>query len=151
MALLGIGKACVWAPHHRDRDPQPAVQLAGAGAGVYNATRQVGAVLGSAAIAVLMDSPARGRGLWRSSRRGGGQRAAAGVVLAPFSDAMAAAMLLPAAVLVFGLVAVLFFERRATWPRARRRQQGAAPPPSSAWRLTSDAASSRGERSGRAE
>ena len=32
------------------------MKLAGAGAGVYNATRQVGSVLGSAAIAVLMDT-----------------------------------------------------------------------------------------------
>ena len=37
------------------------MHLAGAGAGVYNATRQVGSVLGSAAIAVLMDAGSRPR------------------------------------------------------------------------------------------
>ena len=50
----------------RSAPPRPATcrsQLAGAGAGVYNATRQVGAVLGSAAIAVLMDSRIAAQGL----------------------------------------------------------------------------------------
>ena len=56
MALLGIGNACIWAPLGATATRNLPMQQAGAGAGVYNATRQVGAVLGSAAIAVLMDS-----------------------------------------------------------------------------------------------
>ncbi|MDN5896415.1 MAG: DHA2 family efflux MFS transporter permease subunit, partial [Nocardioides sp.] len=55
MALLGSGSACVWAPLTATATRNLPLHLAGAGAGVYNATRQVGAVLGSAAIAVLMD------------------------------------------------------------------------------------------------
>ena len=74
MALLGIGNALVWAPNSATATRNLPMEQAGAGAGVYNATRQVGAVLGSAAIAVLMDSrlarqqpaspstPARARG-----------------------------------------------------------------------------------------
>ncbi len=63
MVLLGIGNACVWAPLSATATRNLPPQLAGAGAGVYNATRQVGAVLGSAAIAVLMDSRIAAHGL----------------------------------------------------------------------------------------
>ena len=65
---------------------------------IYNATRQVGAVLGSAAIAVLMDSRLAAQGLnFSPSEAGGGNLPQQ--VFAPFADAMSQAMLLPAAVL----------------------------------------------------
>ena len=97
------------------------MQLAGAGAGVYNATRQVGAVLGSAAIAVLMDARLAAKGL-DSAHRGRGRPAAPPAGRARRSARRCDAMLLPAAVLVLGLVAVLFFERpRHPAPRARTR------------------------------
>jgi hypothetical protein len=86
--------------------------MAGAGAGIYNATRQFGAVLGSAAIAVLMDSRLAAEGLTFSPQESGGGHLPA-QVFAPFSDAMAQAMLLPPAVLVIGLVAALAFARPA--------------------------------------
>jgi EmrB/QacA subfamily drug resistance transporter len=54
------------------------MQLAGAGSGVYNATRQVGAVLGSAAIAVLIDSRIAAPRSLRRSRAGRRAPAAAG-------------------------------------------------------------------------
>jgi len=47
-ALLGIGMAGIWAPLAATATRNLPMQLAGAGSGVYNATRQVGAVLGSA-------------------------------------------------------------------------------------------------------
>ena len=88
------------------------VGRAGAGAGVYNATRQVGSVLGSAAIAVLIDSRLAANGLQFSpsegSAAGGGMPAQ---VLEPFSKAMAESMLLPALILVVGLVASLAYAR----------------------------------------
>ena len=56
MAVLGFGMAGIWAPLAATATRNLPLRLAGAGAGVYNATRQVGAVLGSAAIAVAMDS-----------------------------------------------------------------------------------------------
>ncbi|MFA6577025.1 MAG: DHA2 family efflux MFS transporter permease subunit, partial [Nocardioides sp.] len=45
MALLGFGNACVWAPNSATATRNLPLHQAGAGAGVYNATRQVGAVL----------------------------------------------------------------------------------------------------------
>ena len=110
MVLLGIGNAGVWAPNSATATRNLPVQQAGAGSGVYNATRQVGAVLGSAAIAVLIDSRLAAEGLPTFNGEGG-SGALPAAVAEKFSDAMAASMLLPPAVLVFGLVAVLFFEK----------------------------------------
>ncbi|HRD63093.1 MAG TPA: DHA2 family efflux MFS transporter permease subunit, partial [Nocardioides sp.] len=63
MVLLGIGNAFIWAPNSATATRNLPVQQAGAGAGIYNATRQVGAVLGSAAIAVLIDARLAAEGL----------------------------------------------------------------------------------------
>jgi EmrB/QacA subfamily drug resistance transporter len=120
MVLLGIGNACVWAPLSATATRNLPPQLAGAGAGVYNATRQVGAVLGSAAIAVLIDSRIAAHGL-----NGGGfaegsptvQKLPA-AVLHPFSAAMSDAMLLPPAVLLIGLVAAALFRNVHARPAA---------------------------------
>ncbi len=110
MALLGIGNAFIWAPTSATATRNLPMNRAGAGAGIYNATRQVGAVLGSAAIAVLMDSRLAAQGVrFSPSEAGGGQLPAA--AFEPFSNAMAQAMLLPAAVLVLGLLAALSFAR----------------------------------------
>jgi MFS family permease len=111
MALLGIGMAGIWAPLAATATRNLPMNLAGAGSGVYNATRQVGAVLGSAAIAVLLDARLAAHGL------SGGQQADSGVVQqlpaivrAPFSEAMSETLLLPVGVLLLGLVSVMFFQ-----------------------------------------
>ncbi|MET0997233.1 MAG: DHA2 family efflux MFS transporter permease subunit, partial [Marmoricola sp.] len=92
MTLLGIGNAGVWAPTSATATRNLPMHRAGAGAGVYNATRQVGAVLGSAAIAVLMDSRLEAQGLnFSPSEAGGGNLPQQ--VFAPFSEAMSQAML----------------------------------------------------------
>jgi EmrB/QacA subfamily drug resistance transporter len=113
MVLLGIGNAFVWSPNSATATRNLPPHRAGAGAGIYNATRQVGSVLGSAAIAVLMDSRLAAHGL----QQGGASAAGAGhlpaQVLAPFSAAMSESMLLPAGILVLGLVATMFFVRPA--------------------------------------
>ena len=78
--LVGIGNACIWAPTAATATRNLPMQLAGAGSGVYNATRQFGAVIGSAAIAVLMDSmlahylPGRRRRATRAPTRSPTQR-----------------------------------------------------------------------------
>ncbi|GAA4712071.1 MFS transporter [Pseudonocardia yuanmonensis] len=110
IALLGVGNAFVWGPVATTANRNLPHARAGAGAGVYNTTRQVGAVLGSAGIAVLMESRL-------AATLGGGGDSPAGENIAavppalhePFSTAMAQALLLPAGVLVIGLVAVLTF------------------------------------------
>jgi MFS family permease len=125
MLVFGVGNAFVWAPNSATATRNLPVQLAGAGSGVYNATRQVGAVLGSAAIAVLIDSRLAAEGL--PSFNGGADGATGGAlppeVAQAFSDAMATAVLLPVAAFVIGFVAVLFFEK----PRHQGWTQAAAP------------------------
>ena len=111
MALLGIASAMIWAPNSATATRNLAVQQAGAGAGVYNATRQVGAVLGSAAIAVFMDSRLSAQGLHFSPVGGSGVSRLPAQVVGPFSDAMQQALLLPTGVVLVGLVAAVFLER----------------------------------------
>ena len=121
MALFGVGNAVRLGAVSATATRNLPMHQAGAGAGVYNATRQVGAVLGSAAIAVLMDARLAAQG-WLVELHPGAGRAAAlpDAVQAPFSEAMGQALLLPAAVFLLGLVAALFFERP--------RHVGFAPP-----------------------
>jgi hypothetical protein len=110
IALLGLANAFVWSPLSTTATRNLALRNAGAGAGVYNTTRQVGAVLGSASIAVLMQSR-------RAATLPGGTSASAEAGTGPlpaavhdqFATAMAQSMLLPAAVLVIGWVAALCF------------------------------------------
>ena len=140
MVLLGIGNAFIWAPNSATATRNLPIQQAGAGAGVYNATRQVGAVLGSAAIAVLIDARLAAEGLpaFEGTGSTGGKLPAA--FADGFSQAMATSILLPAAVLVLGLVASLLFERPrhegyagapgATASAAASADAGSAPPAS---------------------
>ena len=110
-ALMGLGSSFLWGPLATTANRNLPPQRAGAGSGVYNATRQVGAVLGSAAIAVLIDARLAANGLTFSPTEAGASRTLPAEVAGPFTDAMAQALLLLPAVLVLGLVASLFFER----------------------------------------
>jgi EmrB/QacA subfamily drug resistance transporter len=112
LALLGLANASVWAPLSTTATRNLEMQNAGAGAGVYNTTRQVGAVLGAASIAVLMQSR-----LTANLPGGSGSAASVGAgtgSLPPFlhdgfATSMSQAMMLPAAVLLIGWVAALCF------------------------------------------
>lgn len=115
MAVMGAGSAAVWAPLAATSMRGLPLSLAGAGSGVYNAARQLGAVLGSAGIAVLMDIRIAANHLPAFNGHGSGPLPAR--ALQPFSDAMAQALLLPPAILLFGVVAVLFFRKLPT-PRS---------------------------------
>jgi EmrB/QacA subfamily drug resistance transporter len=112
IALLGVANAFMWAPIGSTATRNLPMNAAGAGAGVYNTARQVGAVLGSAAIAVLMENriaaelPGAGKMV-----EGTGTTQLPPQAHQGFADAMAQSLLLPAAVLLIGLVAVLGFER----------------------------------------
>ena len=113
--VMGIGNAGMWGPlaTTATRNLQP--RHAGAGAGIYNTTRTVGSVLGSAAIAAFMQSRLEahlaGAADSGAAIGGGGQLPEA--IAGPFSDAMAQAILLPAGVLLLGVIAVLFSRRPA--------------------------------------
>jgi len=117
MTLMGSSSASIWAPLTATATRNLPMALAGAGAGVYNATRQVGAVLGSAGIAVLMDSRLSANGLHFDPSKSTPGAGLPGPAQEPFSTAMADSILLPAAVLLLGLAAVLFFvaPKHAGW------------------------------------
>lgn len=117
-AVLGFANAGIWAPLSSTATRNLPMRQAGAGAGVYNTTRQIGAVLGSAAIAVLMQSrlaaelPAAPGGTSGS----GGEAGGFGGQLPPalhdgFATAMGQSIMLPAAVIVLGAAVALFFAR----------------------------------------
>ncbi len=131
MALLGIGMSACWAPLAVTATRNLPMTRAGAGSGVYNATRQVGAVLGSAAIAVLIDARLSAHGLGDATRAEGAvvqQLPAA--VREPFSGAMADTLLMPAVALTLGFVAVLLFalpQHLAPRPVAAPVQEPALP------------------------
>ena len=110
MAVFGLANACMWAPLAATATRNLPLASAGAGSGVYNTVRQVGAVLGSAAIAALIEARLRAHQLTPDAfAQIGGRMPAADH--APFAAAMSESLLLPAATLALGLLIVLFYER----------------------------------------
>ena len=115
-AVLGFANAGIWAPLSTTATRNLPPRQAGAGAGVYNTTRQIGAVLGSAAIAVLIQArlaaelPAAPGGSGEASPMAFG-----GTLPEPlhegFSTAMGQSILLPAAVIMIGAAVALFFAK----------------------------------------
>lgn len=112
---IGVSSSLVWGPLATAASRNLPRDLAGAGSGVYNTTRQIGSVLGSAAIAALMQArisaqlPGAGDGVGAAAMGGGGHMPAA--VAEKFATALSQTMLLPAAVLLVAWVAALFYER----------------------------------------
>ncbi|MCU1555430.1 MAG: drug resistance transporter, EmrB/QacA subfamily [Arthrobacter sp.] len=126
-AVLGFANAGIWAPLSTTATRNLPPRQAGAGAGVYNTTRQIGAVLGSAAIAVLIQArlaaelPAVPGGSGEASpMSSGGSLPEA--LHAGFSTAMGQSILLPAAVILLGAAVALFFAKPQPTPN-----WGAAP------------------------
>jgi MFS family permease len=131
-AVLGVANAGLWGPLATLATRSLPPHLAGAGSGIYNTTRQIGAVLGSAAIAALMQArlaaemPARPGGAAQSTAA-----LAAGplppFIQAPFTTAMAQSVLLPAAVVVIGLVVAFFYVKVRSVPQPARPASDAVP------------------------
>lgn len=109
MGVFGVGMSGIWAPLAATATRNLPMDLAGAGSGVYNATRQVGAVLGSAAIAVLMDARLAAQLPGASAGTPETTGSLPPALHAGFSDAMSESMLLPAGVMLVGLLSVLLF------------------------------------------
>ena len=115
LTVTGVGMAFIWSPLAATATRNLPPQLAGAGSGVYNTTRQVGSVLGSAGVAAFMT--------WRisdevgvtaaESPQGEGVEGVMNLLPAflqePFSAAMSQTLLLPAFFALFGVGAALFF------------------------------------------
>lgn len=109
-ALVGISASLIWGPLADGCDAWPAATARGrAGSGVYNTTRQVGAVIGSAVIAAVTSARL-------TAHLGEGGRTAVGAgggamptqVLDGFAAAMGESMYVPATLLVLAVVSVLF-------------------------------------------
>ena len=111
-AVVGIANAGIWGPLATLATRGLPPQLAGAGSGIYNTTRQVGAVLGSAAIAALMQARLSAELPTGGHDAPAGELAAGhlpGFLQAGFSAAMGQSVLLPAALGAVGLAVALFF------------------------------------------
>ena len=115
-AVLGFANAGIWAPLSTTATRNLPPRQAGAGAGVYNTTRQIGAVLGSAAIAVLIQArlaaelPAAPGGAGEAGPISFGG-ALPEALQEGFSTAMGQSILLPAAVILLGAAVALFFAK----------------------------------------
>jgi EmrB/QacA subfamily drug resistance transporter len=111
MAAMGIGMAFIWSPLAATATRNLPPQLAGAGSGVYNTTRQVGSVLGSAGMAASMTSRigAEMPPMPTGAPQGDGSVTRLPAFLhEPFAAAMAQSTLLPAFFALFGVVAAMF-------------------------------------------
>jgi len=112
MTAMGAGMAFIWAPLGATATRNLPMRLAGAGSGVYNTTRQVGSVLGSASMAALMSS--RITAEMPPAAPGAAQPGQGDVTHLPmpfhepFAAAMSQSILLPAFVALFGIVAAIF-------------------------------------------
>jgi sugar phosphate permease len=114
-AVLGFANAGIWAPISNTATRNLPREAAGAGSGVFNTTRQVGAVLGSAGIAVLIQGrlaaelPGGAGSGSGASEFGGGTLPA--FLQDGFATAMAQSLLLPAGIALVGAVIVVFFAK----------------------------------------
>lgn len=118
--MIGIANAGMWGPLATTATRNLAPRQAGAGAGIYNTTRTIGSVLGSAAIAVFMQGRLEANIPGASEATGGfGGGALPPQIAEPFSTAMAQSVLLSAAAMLVGVVAVMFLRRPVPTPTAQ--------------------------------
>ncbi|MCA4132871.1 DHA2 family efflux MFS transporter permease subunit [Arthrobacter sp. M4] len=113
-ALQGLANSCIWGPVSNATVRNLPPRQAGAGSGVFNTTRQVGAVLGSAAVSALIQARLAAE-LPAMTGATSGERPVSGqlpeVLHAGFSTAMAQSVLLPAAIVVAGAAVAVFFAK----------------------------------------
>jgi MFS family permease len=114
-ALQGVANGFIWGPvsNATTRNLEP--RQAGAGSGVFNTTRQIGAVLGSAAIAALIQARLAA-GLPAAPAGAPANEASMNGVLpealhAGFSTAMSQSIVLPACAILVGAVVAVFFAK----------------------------------------
>lgn len=119
LTVMGIGSAFVWPAMSATATRNLPMQLAGTGSAVYNMTRQVGAVLGSAAVGALMQNriAAHLQEIAGGAAAGGQIQSAQGALpealIGPFARSMGESIWLPAAILLIGVAAAMCFARPA--------------------------------------
>lgn len=119
--LNGIANSMVWGPLSMIATRNLAPALAGAGSSVYNTLRQIGAVIGSAAIAAVMSAQldAQLGGDAGDAAVGPSTSGAMPEALhAPFALAMSHSLYLPAAISALGAVLACRFARTKSWSDA---------------------------------
>ena len=110
--LLGIASSGIWAPLSTTATRNLGPREAGAGAGVYNTTRQIGSVLGSAAIAALIAARLAAEMPAGSAAQAAGMAGPLPESLhAGFATAMSQSTLLPAAAVLLGAAMVIMFAK----------------------------------------
>ncbi|HAP91480.1 MAG TPA: MFS transporter [Arthrobacter bacterium] len=120
-AVQGLGMACIFGPIANATTRNLAPRQAGAGSGVFNTTRQIGSVLGAAAMAALIQArivaefPPLPPGQTASPQGFGAALPEA--LHAPFATAMGQSVLLPAAVLLIGALTVAFLAKPRPMPQ----------------------------------
>ena len=112
-AIMGVAQAAIWGPLGTVATRNLPMHQAGAGSGIYNTTRQIGAVIGSAAISSLitarLTAEIPGYTALAASHHGTGALPAQ--IAQPFANAMAQSVWLAiVAVLAAGVLA-LFLEK----------------------------------------
>jgi MFS family permease len=133
--VLGVAMAFIWAPLTATATRNLAPQFAGAGSGVFNATRQVGAVLGSAGMASFMTSritselPQMPDGASGPPGAGGMGLQMPAFLREPFAAAMSQSMLLPAFIALFGIGAALFLGGGPARPGTRTTDEAGSDSP----------------------
>lgn len=123
LTAMGVGMAYIWAPLAATATRNLPPHLAGAGSGVYNATRQVGSVLGSAGMAAFMASRISDEMPAAPADAAPGDLAVLQLpsfLHRPFAAALSQSMLLPAFAALFGIVAALFVLGGVSRPFAHR-------------------------------
>ncbi|KNC18365.1 multidrug MFS transporter [Arthrobacter sp. RIT-PI-e] len=111
IALLGLSSAGIWSPVSLTATRNLSPSLAGAGSGVYNTTRQMGAVLGSAAIAAIMQARLTTNLVGADGVSTTPGTALPDEALAGYALSMGQALYLPATVVIIGFGAALFFAK----------------------------------------
>lgn len=119
-ATLGASSSLIWGPLALIATRNLPRDLSGAGSGVYNTTRQVGAVIGSAAMAAMMSA----RLAVELGPDADINTGSAGGVLPPqfidgFSTAMGQSMFLPASLLLLAVFSVGFMRAPHATPDPR--------------------------------
>ncbi|TVT16881.1 multidrug efflux MFS transporter, partial [Amycolatopsis rhizosphaerae] len=105
LLLCGLGTGSVFAPMSNVTMSSVDRKFAGAASGIFNTSRQIGGVLGSAAIGVLLQARITA---WMTAEHGNAPLA--------LTDAVRETMLLPVAVLLLGAVAALAMRRVTPQP-----------------------------------
>ncbi|QCB52182.1 DHA2 family efflux MFS transporter permease subunit [Rhodococcus sp. PAMC28707] len=114
IAVMGVANALIWSPLAATATRNLPMSQAGAGSGIYNTTRMVGSVLGSAGIGALIQSRLAAE-IPESDAAGADEFSGRvpEMLQDGFTTAMAQSLILPAIVLLIGVVAVAFYARPA--------------------------------------